>query len=88
MNRLRALWDLLTYWPVACDGCAGTGICTGENATVPHSCCGDCDRIVVPARRVPSNFMGLMRNGSTAMVGTGVMWRRPWSRRQIKHPRL
>lgn len=85
---IRRLWLWLTYWPVPCESCNGTGICTGKTSKYPHSCCGDCRRKIVDWSAVPPGF-----DGSTAsrkfrpLIGDGVMWRRPWSKRQVLRPR-
>lgn len=81
-NVVRHFWVWLTYFKVACDYCNGTGIC--QTGTKPHSCCGECDRLNVDASTVPLNFSGVARG--RAMIGDGVMWRRPWSRAQVKLP--
>lgn len=81
---LKKTWISLTYWEVPCDGCNGTGICAGVNSDKPHSCCGDCDRITVAASNVPPDFAGIYN--ARATIGTGIMWRRPWSKRQVNKP--
>lgn len=85
---IRRLWIRLTYWPVPCDRCNGTGICAtlqaGKPPSVPHSCCGDCGRKIVDARDLPPGYSGVLNGRAT--VGDGIMWRRPWSRRQVVRP--
>ncbi len=87
-SRLRQLWIKLTYWPVKCPSCNGTGICTtlqaGAPPSVPHSCCGDCGRKRVPRSQVPDDFAPLSADPVT--IGDGVLWRRPWSRDDVKRP--
>lgn len=51
-------------WLITCPDCNGTGICQTNNpgpSKHPHSCCGDCDRIIIPATdaRVPAGFVPL-----------------------------
>lgn len=77
-----AFWRWLTYWKVPCEGCNGTGICGGESSRYPHSCCGDCGRKLVDASTLPAGYSGV-HNGR-ATVGDGIMWRRPWSRKQVQ----
>ena len=88
-SLLRRLWIALTYWRVPCEVCHGTGICDGTLAggrpSMPHSCCGDCGRRWVSRSTLPANFDGNERPGS-ALIGDGVMYRRPWSRRQTVKP--
>lgn len=84
--RLRRVWIRLTYWQVKCDGCAGTGICTGRNSQHPHSCCGECGRRSVPLSEVPPGFSPVLDGQAT--IGDGIMWVRPWApRRQVHRPR-
>lgn len=89
IHILRRLWYRLTYWPVPCADCRGTGVCAttqaGAPPSVPHSCCGECGRKIVPASALPAGYSGVHKDG-TAVVGDGVMWRRPWSRRQVRRP--
>lgn len=84
-GKLRPLWIWLTYWRVTCDGCDGTGICTGQNSREPHSCCGDCHRRWAKLADVPAGFMN-SGGGDSVLIGDGIMWRRPWSRRQVLKP--
>ena len=85
---MRKLWIKLTYWSVPCSSCKGTGICqtlqAGKPPSVPHSCCGDCERKTVPATEVPADFSGI--SGATATVGSGTMYRRPWAKEQVQKP--
>jgi hypothetical protein len=82
---LRRGWIWLTYWRVKCDGCDGTGLCKGQNQLEPHSCCGDCLRRWVKLADVPAGFMNA-GGGDDVLIGDGIMWRRPWSRRQVLKP--
>jgi hypothetical protein len=86
---LARLWVRLTYWRVPCETCKGTGLCEGTLAggppSMPHSCCGDCGRRWVPRETLPAGFDGNERPGQ-ALIGNGVMFRRPWSRRQTERP--
>lgn len=58
---------------VECPGCRGTGICCtimdGKPPAYPHSCCGDCDRRVVPGTHVPVGFRPIV--DGEALIGTG-----------------
>lgn len=83
MNWIRRLWVRATYWPVLCDVCKGTGVCQKEHSKGPHSCCGGCERIVVPAWQVKKSFPA---PGGSAIIGNGVMYRRPWSSKQVARP--
>ncbi len=88
IDELRQIWIRLTYWPVACSGCKGTGICLVNNPgppIEPHSCCGDCRRITVPRSEVPAGFTPPRYDPVT--IGDGKMWRRPWSREEVLRPR-
>jgi hypothetical protein len=82
---LRRLWIWLTYWKVVCSECGGTGVCQQPRAKDVHSCCGDCDRISLPRSKAPPgwHFSG---DEETILIGDGVMWLRPWSRRQVRRP--
>jgi hypothetical protein len=82
---LRPLWLRLTYWRVRCDGCEGTGLCKGPNQLEPHSCCGGCHRRWVNLADVPAGFMN-SGGRDKVLIGDGIMWRRPWSRRQVQKP--
>jgi hypothetical protein len=86
MNLLRRLWRRLTYWPVKCEDCGGTGICQHARASHVHSCCGECDRRRVPLALAPPgwNVDEVSRASGYIILGTGVMYRRPWSRRQCQ----
>jgi len=87
VNRLRRLWIRLTYWRVPCEDCDGTGICRQNKSTHPHSCCGDCERKTVPLAAVPEGFLSETdRKLGRAIIGDGIMWRRPWSKRQVRKP--
>ena len=87
----KRLWIRLTYWTVPCESCNGTGICctlqAGKPPAEPHSCCGDCNRKIVPKNQVPEGFMSLPYE-NTVTIGDGIMYRRPWSSRQVQRPRL
>ena len=78
----RRPWIRLTWWRTVCEDCNGTGICALPNPDGPHSCCGGCDRRWVPETWAPG-FKGNRRPG-LILIGDGIAWRRPWSRRQ--HP--
>jgi hypothetical protein len=81
---LRRLWIRLTYLPVPCEVCNGTGICARQNAARPHSCCGDCKRKRVTQADVPPGFCD--SPDERPLIGDGIMWRRPWSREQVERP--
>jgi hypothetical protein len=73
---------------IPCPDCKGTGICAttqmGRPPSEPHSCCGDCDRRLVPSDAVPAGFFGA-RDGERVIIGTGILhvgfW--PWLRWRI-----
>ena len=87
-SAIYKLWVYLTYWKVKCADCHGTGICHGTQAgqpsSRPHSCCGDCGNKYVPRSKVPDNFEP--KTGDMVLIGTGIMYRRPWSRTQVQKP--
>jgi len=60
---------------IECPSCNGTGICAtlqaGNPPAEPHSCCGDCNRITVPAQMVPEGFVPI--HDGTAMIGSGYL---------------
>lgn len=64
---------------VTCPGCNGTGLCqtlqAGMPPQYPHSCCGDCNRVVVPASSVPPDFDGGWRlpGSDTVLIGSGFL---------------
>ncbi len=92
VKLIRRLWIALTYWAVPCEDCNGTGICAtlqnGQPPSRPHSCCGDCERKKVPVAEVPPGFAdALNRKYGYCIIGDGVMYHRPWSRRQVQKPR-
>lgn len=83
---LRRLWILLSYWPVKCDTCNGSGICAGPGSTAPHSCCGPCARRVVPPTAIPAGFQGNV-DPTGAIIGDGKAYVRPWAPgRQTERP--
>jgi hypothetical protein len=84
VSWVRRAWLWLTYWQVVCEVCNGTGICHQRNATEPHSCCGDCPRRYADPSELPRGWH--LVPGTRPIVGTGLMWRRPWSRRQVTRP--
>lgn len=88
MNLFRRLWRWLTYLPVPCERCDGTGVCKSAGAVDVHSCCGDCDRRLVPIEKAPVGWPldDISRQSGRIILGTGVMYRRPWSRKQVIRP--
>jgi len=88
-RALCRLWIWLTYWKVACEGCDGTGVCAGKAITAVHSCCGDCRRVKVPLVKAPPGWEidNVAREYGHIILGDGVMYRRPWSKRQVELPR-
>lgn len=87
---LKRIWIRLTYWQVLCESCKGTGVCTttqaGNPPSRPHSCCGDCRRKRVTQADVPPGFCD--RPDEKPIIGDGIMWRRPWSKRQVLRPEV
>lgn len=86
MKALRRAWIWLTYWRVACESCRGTGVCHEGGITQTHSCCGDCWRKRVPLAKAPWAPDKVERERGYVITGDGVMYRRPWSRRQVMLP--
>jgi hypothetical protein len=66
----------LGRWRVVCPDCGGTGICKREGSRHPHSCCGDCDRRLVPRSAVPDDFSP--DHLSNVLLGTGWIWGSFW----------
>ncbi len=67
-RRARRWWHAHAWIKVWCPDCEGTGWCKQGGSQEPHSCCGDCDRIILPKPV-----------GSVDVIGTGVVRVRPFS---------
>ena len=62
---------------IRCPDCDGTGICQEKPWPPgrPHSCCGDCARVLIPRAMAPEGFKGCeYENGAKLLVGSGVLY--------------
>ena len=44
---------------VRCPDCKGTGLCLKTRRPRLHACCGNCERVLIPAKWVPHGFEGV-----------------------------